>query len=527
MLYCLAIFPLSPRAPESPVTRERDLRTHACAFGLVRCVTKAQARASTRGLPRARALSRGLRSARESVNPREREHAHRERNRRNRRGSGDRRGAVTRTRRARDRASHDIGSSQHSHRSFSRRRHGLARVAATSTSRRRVFRTPAGAFPHARQRRRVDRSFSPRNRARDRAGLSAFDAAAGSDRSPSLDRPKHTHRADADGPRPRERRARLGGGEDQGEALQAVSAPPRRRRRGGRLAVAALRRRRRARERRRREHQSRIRASRVVLHRRRPARPRIRRRHAAGIAHAAQRAEGVVAARGVWGGLLRCVQGGQHEPFGRLQERGGAVLDASAGGSGRSERGGRPAVRRAVVVVPVGRRRAVPEPRRHAARAAEMYGAGGRGGAAGGSGVGGGVGGGGGSHANNRAGSPESAADVFRQGNQPGNAPPQFIFDGYGGAPTGTGAGGGGAGNGAHPSMSLDSSYDTYAGAQFKQSARAGGGPRGHARDARARLDDARPAGREPARRPGGRAGRGTSSVAARSGGRSRRSRRT
>ena len=107
--------------------------------------------------------------------------------------------------------------------------------------------------------------------------------------------------------------------------------------------------------------------------------------------------------------------------------------------------------------------------------AAEMYGAGGRGGAAGGSGVGGGVGGGGGSHANNRAGSPESAADVFRQGNQPGNAPPQFIFDGYGGAPTGTGAGGGGAGNGAHPSMSLDSSYDTYAGAQFKQSARAGG----------------------------------------------------
>ena len=32
-----------------------------------------------------------------------------------------------------------------------------------------------------------------------------------------------------------------------------------------------------------------------------------------------------------------------------------------------------------------------------------------------------------------------------------------------------------GAGNGAHPSMSLDSSYDTYAGAQFKQSARAGG----------------------------------------------------
>ena len=84
-MYCLAIFPLSPRAPESPVTRERDLRTHACAFGLVRCVTKAQARASTRGLPRARALSRGLRSARESVNPREREQAHRERNRRNRR----------------------------------------------------------------------------------------------------------------------------------------------------------------------------------------------------------------------------------------------------------------------------------------------------------------------------------------------------------------------------------------------------------------------------------------------------------
>jgi hypothetical protein len=151
-LYCLAVFPLRPRAPESPVTRERDLRTHACAFGLVRCVTKAQARASTRGLPRARALSRGLPSARESVNPRERETCTPREETEETDGSGDRRGAVTRTPRARDRASHDIGSSQHSHRSVSRRRHGLARVAATSTFRRRVFRTPAGAFPHARRR---------------------------------------------------------------------------------------------------------------------------------------------------------------------------------------------------------------------------------------------------------------------------------------------------------------------------------------------------------------------------------------
>ena len=169
-MYCLAIFPLRPRAPESPVTRERDLRTHARAFGLVRCVTQAQARASSRGLPRARALSRGLRSARESVNPREREHSPRKETEETD-GSGDRRGAVTRTPRARECASHDIGSSQHSHRSVSRRRHGLARVAATLTSRRRVFRTPAGAFPHARQRRRVDRSFSPRNRARPRGAL--------------------------------------------------------------------------------------------------------------------------------------------------------------------------------------------------------------------------------------------------------------------------------------------------------------------------------------------------------------------
>jgi hypothetical protein len=52
-------------------------------------------------------------------------------------------------------------------------------------------------------------------------------------------------------------------------------------------------------------------------------------------------------------------------------------------------------------------------------------------------------------------------------------------------------------------------------------------GPRGHARDARARLDGAGPAGREPARRPAGASRRGTSSAAARSGGRSRRSRRT
>ena len=100
--------------------------------------------------------------------------------------------------------------------------------------------------------------------------------------------------------------------------------------------------------------------------------------------------------------------------------------------------------------------------------AAEMYGPSSRGGAAGGPGVGtGGAGG----NATNRAGSPESAAELFRQGIAPGNAPAQFIFDGYGGAPNG----GAVASVGAHPSMSLDSSYDAFAGAQFKQTARAGG----------------------------------------------------
>ena len=101
---------------------------------------------------------------------------------------------------------------------------------------------------------------------------------------------------------------------------------------------------------------------------------------------------------------------------------------------------------------------------------AEMYGPSGRGGG------GGALSGG---HATNRAGSPESAADMFRQGN-PGNAPSQFIFDGYGGAPQN--ANGGGGSNGAHPSMSLDSSYDTYMGAQFKQNANGsrGGNERGN-----------------------------------------------
>lgn len=102
--------------------------------------------------------------------------------------------------------------------------------------------------------------------------------------------------------------------------------------------------------------------------------------------------------------------------------------------------------------------------------AAEMYGPSGRGGAAGGSGVGAG---GAGGNAANRAGSPESAADMFRQGNASGNAPAQFIFDGYGGAPNGGAVASGGGNGGAHPSMSLDSSYDTYAGSQFKQDARA------------------------------------------------------
>ena len=97
--------------------------------------------------------------------------------------------------------------------------------------------------------------------------------------------------------------------------------------------------------------------------------------------------------------------------------------------------------------------------------AADMYGPSGRGGGGGGALSGG--------HATNRAGSPESAADMFRQGN-PGNAPSQFIFDGYGGAPAN--ANGGGGGNGPHPSMSLDSSYDTYLSAQFKQNANARGG---------------------------------------------------
>ena len=189
--------------------------------------------------------------------PREREHAHRERNRRNRRGSGDRRGAVTRTRRARDRASHDIGSSQHSHRSFSRRRHGMR-------ARRGDVDVPSTCFfAHPRA-----RFHTPGNGAAwiDRFRRETARATArGSPPStppPGLTDPRHS--TDRNTPTAQMQMDRDPGSGARGSAAaktkgkrsQAVSAPPRRRRRGGRLAAAALRRRRRARERRRREHQS-------------------------------------------------------------------------------------------------------------------------------------------------------------------------------------------------------------------------------------------------------------------------------
>ena len=186
------------------------------------------------------------------------------------------------------------------------------------------------------------------------------------------------------------------------------------------------------------------------------------------------------------------------------------------GGLDGRARGDRSSTR--VVVAPAGRRRAVPEPRRHGRRRDARRGrpAGASAGRASGRrrrrrG----------SHANNRAGSPESAADVFRRATGRGTRRRSSSSTGRG-PPTGTGARGG-AGQRRAPLDVAGLVLRHVRGRAVRQSARAGGDHAGMRGCARPRMPGQPGGTRTPTR---GRAGavlrRWRRAV-----GRSRRSRRT